>query len=78
MVLMAAFPLGLAVPNLITAVASTPALPGMSARNGGVCLVQAGTGWLLAMFGVFKWSGKFARLVETTKRVLLIKFPLGM
>ncbi|MCL4368291.1 MAG: cytochrome c biogenesis protein CcdA [Actinobacteria bacterium] len=78
MILMLAFSLGLAVPYLLTAVAIAPVLRRLSAWKGGVRWVQAGTGGLLAVFGVLMLAGQFARLVEISGRVLPFKIPLGM
>ncbi len=78
MATMLAFSIGLTVPYLATAVAITPALRVLSRHKQTTRFVAAGTGVLLAGFGLLMVAGQFTRLVEISSRLLPFRVPLGM
>ena len=78
MLTMLAFSLGLTIPYLATAVAITPMLQTLARYKGATRWVSAGTGVLLAAFGLLMLSGEFTRLTEISSRLLPFRVPLGM
>ncbi|MCL5942152.1 MAG: hypothetical protein M1325_01255, partial [Actinobacteria bacterium] len=66
------------IPYLATAVAITPMLQTLARYKGATRWVSAGTGVLLAAFGLLMLSGEFTRLTEISSRLLPFRVPLGM
>ncbi|GAB4265406.1 MAG: cytochrome c biogenesis protein CcdA [Thermoleophilia bacterium] len=78
MMTMLAFSLGLTIPYLLTAVAITPVLEWLGGRRRLAKRLNAGTGALLAGFGLLMVTGQFTRLTEVASRLIPFRLPLGM